>query len=171
MKTTLFLIIACVALAGCGTSDTDMTTNSMNSAIQSNSMNTAGALAFTINVQVPIDVIFSNPCGGEDIQFVGTEHQQLHITINGNSANVRQRVNDQSVTGVGLTTGTKYNRTGMTKDNFTVHVGEQETFVNSFKVIGQGPDNNLLVQEVFHITINANGEVTVLFDKFTAVCK
>jgi hypothetical protein len=43
--------------------------------------------------------------------------------------------------------------------------------VNNFRIIGQGPGNNYLVHEVFHVTINANGEVTAYVDNFSIECK
>ena len=43
--------------------------------------------------------------------------------------------------------------------------------MNDFRWIGPGPDNNLLIHEVFHITVNANGDTTVTFDNFSVDCK
>ena len=46
-----------------------------------------------------------------------------------------------------------------------------ETFVNNFKIIGQGEgQNNLLVHETFHITVNPDGTVTAFFDKASVQC-
>src|SRR6266567_741998 len=42
---------------------------------------------------------------------------------------------------------------------------------NNVRIIGQGPGNNLLVHENAHITINANGTVTVFHDNFSVDCK
>jgi hypothetical protein len=47
----------------------------------------------------------------------------------------------------------------------------EETFVNNFRIIGQGPGNNFLVHEVFHITFNANGSITAFVDKFSVDCR
>ena len=46
-----------------------------------------------------------------------------------------------------------------------------ETFVNNFRIIGQGPGNNFLLHEDFHITVNANGDVITSHDNFSADCK
>jgi hypothetical protein len=46
-----------------------------------------------------------------------------------------------------------------------------QTFVNNFRIIGQGPGNNFVLHENFHLTINANGEVTTVHDNFSADCK
>jgi len=81
----------------------------------------------------------------------------------------------QGIVGTGETTGDKYQATGVTKDysfKITFHNGQaQQTFVNNFRIIGTGPGNNFLVYEEAHITINANGAVTVLHDNLSIVCK
>jgi len=79
--------------------------------------------------------------------------------------------NPQGVSGFSLTTGTKYQATGITRDNFSGRFGFEETFVNNFRIIGQGPGNNFLVHENFHITVNANGTVTSFHDNFSIECK
>ncbi len=69
----------------------------------------------------------------------------------------------QGISGVGLDTGDKYQGAGVTQDHFkgSFNNGQfNQTFVNNFRIIGQGPGNNFLVHENFRLTINANGEVT-----------
>jgi hypothetical protein len=77
----------------------------------------------------------------------------------------------QGISGTGLVTGDKYQATGVTQDEFNTSFGMEETFINNFRIIGQGPGNNFLVHENFHITINANGTVTAFHDNFTIDCK
>jgi len=76
----------------------------------------------------------------------------------------------QGISGIGQTTGDKYQGTGVTQDEFNATVGVEETFINNFRIIGQGSGNNLLVHETFHITINANGSVTAFLDNFSIDC-
>ena len=45
----------------------------------------------------------------------------------------------QGLTGIGLTTGLKYQATGVTQEEINVNAAEVTTFVNNFKLIGQGP--------------------------------
>src|SRR5919201_1199211 len=74
------------------------------------------------------------------------------------------------VTGVGETTGVKYQGTGETRFDLNADVVAFPlvvTFVNNFKIIGQGPNNNLLVHENFHVTINADGTLTAFLDNFS----
>ena len=69
----------------------------------------------------------------------------------------------------------KYHSTGVTKDSsfkLSFQNGQaSQTFVNNFRIVGQGPGNNFLVHEVAHITFNANGTVTTFHDNFSAQCK
>jgi hypothetical protein len=45
------------------------------------------------------------------------------------------------------------------------------TLVNNFRIIGQGAGNNFLLHETFHITVNANGELTAVADNYSVDCK
>jgi hypothetical protein len=45
------------------------------------------------------------------------------------------------------------------------------TFVGKTALIAQGQDEDWFVSPVFHVTVNANGEVTVEIARFEEVCK
>lgn len=136
----------------------------------------AAAETFTASSTFPIDVVVFVPCAnggaGEDVALTGYIHDVFHVTLTP-SGGFRVSVSDnpQGVSGVGLTTGAKYQGTGITRDNFGGRVGFEETFVNNFRIIGQGSGNNFLVHENFHITVNANGTVTSFHDNFSVECK
>ena len=49
--------------------------------------------------------------------------------------------------------------------------GLEETFEYHFSMITHGPLPNFVLHEVEHVTINANGEVTVFFDNLSAECR
>ena len=72
-------------------------------------------------------------------------------------------------------TGDKYQATGVTKDSSfkgSFQNGQfTQTYVNNFRIIGTGTGNNFLVHEVAHITINADGTLTVFHDNFSIACK
>ena len=67
--------------------------------------------------------------------------------------------------------GATYYVTGETQETFHSKVGVQDTYVNHFKILGEGTGNNLLIHESFHITVNAKGVVTAYVDNFSAQCK
>lgn len=138
----------------------------------------APALTFTDNLQVPVTLFVFVPCAaggaGEVISVSGDLHILTHLTINDNNVVFKSQFQPQGVSGTGFTTGDKYQATGLTQSTQTGSFtnGRFEfTFVNNFRMIGQGPGNNFLVHEDFHFTVNANGVVTVTHDNFSIECK
>jgi hypothetical protein len=135
----------------------------------------APADTLTVNTFFPITLLVFVPCAnggaGEDVLLSGTLHDLFHITINDNSLHVKTHDQPQGISGTGLVTGDKYQATGVTQDEFNTSFGAEETFINNFRIIGQGNGNNFLVHENFHVTINANGTVTALHDNFSIDCK
>jgi hypothetical protein len=134
------------------------------------------ASAFTQITNFPIDISIFVPCAtggiGEVIEVSGNLHDIVHVTSDGNGGfHMKTHDSPQGISGVGLTTGLKYNATGVTQDNFAIRVGQHETFVNNFRMVGQGPGNNFAIHEDFHITIDANGVVTSFHDHFRPTCK
>ena len=112
---------------------------------------------------------------GEIVDLSGPLHILITFTINGNNVSGTAHFQPQGIVGTGETTGDKYQATGVTKDTsfkFSFQNGQaQQTFVNNFRIIGQGPGNNYLVHEVAHVTFNANGTLTVFHDSFSIDCK
>jgi hypothetical protein len=79
--------------------------------------------------------------------------------------------NPQGISGTRLTTGDKYQGTGVTGFEFSGKVGFEETDVNNFRIIGQGNGNDFLVHDNLHITVNADGTLTAFHDNFSVECK
>ena len=110
---------------------------------------------------------------GPDVYSYATKIQD-HITINDNRVNIKFHGQPQGATGTGLTTGDSYQATGVTQeqDSLPLINGAAEfTFINNFKIIGQGPNNNLLVHQTVHQTINANGDVTTTIFDTSVECR
>jgi hypothetical protein len=136
----------------------------------------AQATVFTDNVQIPINLLVFVPCAaggaGEDVDLSGTLHVLFRTTFDSRGGfHSKFHFQPQGVSGTGLTTGDKYQATGVTQGTDNGKVGFESTFVNNFRIIGQGPGNNFLLHENFHFTINANGEVTAFVDNFRVECK
>jgi hypothetical protein len=128
------------------------------------------------NVSTDISLLVFVPCanagGGEFVDLEGPLHTLFTVTLDRRGgAHVKMLNQPQGISGVGLTTGDKYQATGVTQEQFTTKVGLTDTFINNFRIIGQGTGNNYLVHETAHITVNANGTVTVFFDNLTIDCK
>ena len=136
----------------------------------------AAADTTTVSVQFPIELDVFVPCAaggaGEEVLLSGTLHDLFSITAN-SAGGFRVKVldNPQGISGTGLTTGDKYQATGMTTSIFTVTTGSTDTFVNRFLIRGQGTDNDFLVRDTYHVTINANGELTAYVDNVSFECK
>ena len=136
------------------------------------------ALAITVNQFVPFALLAFVPCAnggaGELVLVQGTLHLQDHITINGNRAAIKTHAQPQGATGVGLTTGDIYNAVGVTQEEDSAPLigGAAEfTFVNNFRIIGQGTDNNLQVHQTLHLTVNANGDLTTIVTNQIIECQ
>ena len=134
--------------------------------------------AVVVNDSSPIVLSQFVPCAnggaGEIVDLSGDLHSLFTMTINGNNVSGNTHFQPQGISGTGETTGAKYQATGITTENFkgSLQNGQFiDTFVDNFRIIGQGPGNNFLVHEVAHVTFNANGTVTVNFDTPTVDCK
>ena len=136
----------------------------------------AAADTSTTSTTFPFDLVVFIPCAnggaGEDVELSGTLHDLFHVTFdNAGGLHIKALDNPQGISGVGLTTGTKYQATGGTQFEFNTKVGFEETDVNNFRIIGQGRGNNFLVHDNFHVTVNPNGTITTMHDNFRIDCK
>ena len=138
----------------------------------------AAASAATTNLKIPIARLVSIPCAaggaGEDVLFTGNLHLLFHTTVNGNQFTAMFHRQPQGISGTGLTTGDQYRGTGVAQGTLSgsfVNGQFSDTFVDNFRIIGPGRGNDLLVQQILHITINANGEVTASVANFSLDCK
>ncbi len=110
------------------------------------------------------------PCAGETIHFTGFLHVATHETVD-DTGGVHFTIHFQEhLTGIGLTTGVKYESIGGTQDNYG-NVGSEETSITRFRLISQGRGPNIQSTNSFHFTINANGDVTVSWSKFSFECQ
>ena len=132
---------------------------------------------FTSSATIPFDVYVFISCAmsgvGEEVHLTGNLHVLDHFTANANGGfMVTSHYQPEGVMGVGSSSGDKYQATGVTSDRFNVNgLPYTGTYVNNFRIIGQGNGNNYLVHENFHVTVNANGEMTAYVDNFSVECK
>ena len=82
-------------------------------------------------------------------------------------------INDKGSTAVGLSSGTTWHQVGATRQTENIRGDAPITvsFVNAFNLISNGSAPNLLIHQLFHITINANGVVTALVDRSRIECE
>ena len=136
-----------------------------------------GSAGVLVNVAVPFSEVITVPCAnggvGEDVALDGFLHTLITETIDRNGVrHTTTHFQPMGIAGTGLITVDTYQATGVTEERVNGTSPPFEvTFVNNFRIIGQGSGNNLLIQEVFHLTVNANGELTVSFDHLSEDCK
>ena len=135
--------------------------------------------AVQVNDVSDINLTVFVPCAaggaGELVDLSGPLHTLITFTINGNNVSGTAHFQPQGIAGIGETTGDKYQATGVTKNpsfKGSFQNGQfTQTYVNNFRILGEGPGNNYLVHETLHVTFNANGTVTVIHDNFSVDCK
>jgi hypothetical protein len=139
---------------------------------------TPAQAAVEVNTSFDTFLVVFVPCAnggaGEIVDLQGPLHVLISFTINGNKVSGDSHFQPQGISGVGESTGDTYHATGVTQDHFdgSFNNGQfNETFINNFRIIGQGPGNNFLIHENFHVTINANGDLTSFHDNFSVDCK
>ena len=136
----------------------------------------AKATTFTSNFRVPSDFILFVPCAahgaGEIVTFTGYFHF-LTVTVIDDQGGFHSKFTNQpqGLSGTGLTTGDKYQATGQTQGTFNGKVGFETTFIDNVRIVGQGPGNNFLIHETFHMTVNPDGTVTAFVDHVSIECK
>jgi hypothetical protein len=136
----------------------------------------AEATTYKTNIFEQTDILVYVPCAlggmGEYVYLSGPLHILMVTTYNaGGGYMSKTHFQPQGISGVGQTSGVRYQATGGTQDTFTGRIGTTYTYINNFKIVGQGPGNNYMVHETFHYTVNANGSVTAYLDNFSVECK
>jgi hypothetical protein len=139
-------------------------------------VNSVARAEVTANLRVPVEIGVYIPCAdggaGEVVTLSGNLHTVFRYTESASGTiHAASRFQPQGISGVGETTGDKYQGTGVTEDEFNATVGVEETLVNNFRIIGQGPGNNVLVHSVFHFTLDVNGSIRAFVDTLSVDCR
>jgi hypothetical protein len=129
--------------------------------------------AVITNVDIPISGAVFNPCNGETVTFTGVDHFTAHVTFDGSGGFHSDFHDNIHVTSTG-SLGNSYE--GNQEDNGPRHIsgnnlGAEQTLPFTFSEISKGSAPNFEVHALQHITINANGTVTVFFSNFTSSCR
>lgn len=117
----------------------------------------------------------ANEGQGETVALSGTVEVVNHSSQDANGGvHLSMHVRPAAVTGVGATSGLTYRGTGGgLVSQFDAADGFPAVYsmINNFRIIGQGPGNNLLMHMTIHVTMNANGEQTAEVDLSSNDCK
>jgi hypothetical protein len=135
------------------------------------------ASARAVTEKIPFDAVLApEEACGEAIHLSGTLLAMFSFTESsggsGGNVQIGFHFNPQGITGVGLTSGATYHATGETLGTTTIKAngGISDTFVNNFKIIGEGSAPNFLQTDIIHLTVNAKGVVTATVEKSMIRC-
>jgi hypothetical protein len=102
----------------------------------------------TVNDRTDINLSIFVPCAasgvGEIVDLSGPLHTLISFTVNANNVSGYFHFQPAGISGAGEITGSKYQATGVTLQSFksSFQNGQANmTFVNNFRIIGQGPGN------------------------------
>jgi hypothetical protein len=112
---------------------------------------------------------------GESVALSGQIVIRSHETVDEEGGtHLWTHVRPSGVVGVGTTSGRVYRGTGGTYEGI-VEASDGDpsvyTLVNNFRIIGQGPSNNMLVHIVVHQSWNSAGELVADVDLSSNTCR
>ena len=126
----------------------------------------ASALRAT-STDMPLHFIRSADCSAEEVEISGTIHMLNQTQADGS---VIGHFNYQNVSGIGLSSGNTYRASAVNQVQLKAPFPSSIASSQSFQLISRGSDSNLLVHVLYHITVNANGEVTASIDDLRMQC-
>ena len=125
----------------------------------------AQATTTTLHFNSTFTDIQPNPCNGEPVLLTVERSVVIHRTTDGQGGIHLHNTVNLHGDGVGLVTGADYRLNSVSTANTTITQGANtQTLWQDAVAIAQGSVPNFLFQQTEHITINANDEVTVVFD-------
>jgi hypothetical protein len=133
----------------------------------------AQATTTTTNLELPLSTTLA-ACTGELIDFTGTIHLVIQsVTTPSGTFKITIHSNNQDVSGTGTQSGAtfRFQAIANTTELSSVVAAQETTTIIDFRIIGPGPNNNFLLQETFHVTVNANGEATATVNQISAKCE
>lgn len=128
--------------------------------------------ANTTNVTTPISGLFSDSCSGDILSFTGTVHDVMNTTVNGNTVHFVLHANIH-ITATGSPSGASYvGDQSLNETENLILTSPQVEFnvTNLLTAISQGSAPNLLFLQTQHLTVNANGGVTVNRIDISSAC-
>jgi hypothetical protein len=177
MKSTILLfsaILSMLLLFSCKKSINDSPVQDKVDASVSNQ--SSGADVSSTEEIVPYDQTLFVPCGnggaGEDVALTGSLKILENIVYNDHGFTFNYHVITQGITGVGLSTGEKFQASGGNKGTITGEFGEEgqysRVFIQQLRIIGQ--NSVFKVTYKTKITITPDGKITTSIDDETIDC-
>lgn len=126
---------------------------------------------------IEISEVTNVPCAangaGEYVAYGGTIRVTMRTTVLGPLTLVQEAYDVVSITGIGLTTGTRYTGSGTTRSSYWVRTGGNavSTLWNVFNMIGEGRAPDLRVRALLITRFNANGDVIHYKERVNITCR
>ncbi len=127
-----------------------------------------------IRVIEPFTIDALHPCTGEPIELSGEVRITLQIVVDeGGGVHFRSQLVPSQIRGVAG--GEVFKAVGGDREHINENAGDglpiTDTFTSTFNLISSGAGDNFLAHATFHITLNANGELTVFVVNDSAECR
>jgi hypothetical protein len=169
-------VAALVLLAAC--SDSAATAPDASSARESDAALMNAAEPTFVRERFEGSIVLGNPrlvaCTGEPIELQYREQFSLQMnTLPNGRFHGKYHFNEQGTTGVGLTTGRKYQFMELQNEEVRM-VGDLPytiTAISMRRAISQGSAGNFVVLNRYHVTLNADGTVVVERNDVSAECR
>ena len=114
--------------------------------------------------------VMPNPCNGEPVLLNLELDLVIHRTTSETGGTHRHTTSNLNGTGLGLVTGANYVLSSVATANTNLAGAINQTLWQDAVLVGQGDVPNFLFQEIEHITINDNLDVTVDFENPFTKC-
>jgi hypothetical protein len=130
--------------------------------------NSVNAVPINESGTFPVNGSSWNSCTQEFIDFSGTGHVEVHGIISDNKITFILHFNYPNVKGVGRTSGTEYVANSTFNYSNTFNFNTQFVYQQSASTrwIAQGSGLSFTVVNDWHLTVNANGDVTRFISTF-----
>jgi len=123
-------------------------------------INMGGATHTSYSYDEPYTASFPHPCTGELVNYSGTLHISGAVTITPNGkVHMTHHEHLKDVFGIGVNTGNVYHYIGGINMSTNMNVGQ--TYQGNMNTVLTGNGDNATMHLRIHLTVNANGDVTV----------
>jgi hypothetical protein len=127
---------------------------------------------FPVSPPDPVVLAAFEACVGESVVLSGTIQMVAHETDNASGGmDVSTIFTTQNVIAVGQTTGTEYRAPGEFLVKFNTSGPPPLEYTNIFSLRFFGAGHSFVFKDLFHITINSNGDITTVVSVGSTVCK
>jgi hypothetical protein len=168
MKKIFFFTAISFLLSSCRKEATTLSDERSPEIISNSTNNSVNAVPINYNeiLYFPAGVSMFNTCTQEYIDFSGSVHVRVRGLISDNKITYILHYDVQNVKGVGQISGTEYVTTEAFNYSNTSDFNTESVVYNqrySLHYISLGKESNFTLENDWHLTVNANGDVAFFF--------